>query len=155
MLPGEAREHWPAHRMFLALKAGATPLRTRRQYASVWLVKMLGFPRACRSCTTLSLKTYAQGRLGGTGKGAHDVEVGVHALDALFNLAVLPKHDRYQLRVRHNDHLQSLHVSGAICFFKDEFGVSTVCRSQRTFTYARRILYMPPYISAHLSSVLW
>lgn len=155
MLPGEAHEHWPAHRMFLALKAGATPLRTRRQYVSVWLVKMLGFPPACRSCAMLSLQTYVQGRHGGTGKSAHDVEVGVHALDALFNLAVLSKHDRYQLRVRHNDHLQSLQVSGANWFFKDEIGEGTMCRSQRTFTYARRILYMPPYILAHLSSVLW
>ena len=46
--------------MFLTLKAGATPLRTRRQYASVGLVKMLGLALACSSCAGAGAELFAR-----------------------------------------------------------------------------------------------
>ena len=60
-----------AHRIFLALKAGATPLRTRRQCASVGLVKMFGLALACSSCAAHSVELLVRQPREGAVRWAH------------------------------------------------------------------------------------
>ena len=106
-----------AHRMFVWLKAGDTPLRTAFQCALVCLLenivgkffRLLICTQARRAWLTAVLKLVSsiakQALLARNVKKAHKVEARVNCLNALLHLFAARQHSVHQQRVGHHYHL--------------------------------------------------